>query len=202
MKIYSVKDEEFRTYGRILDIDVSEVIKAAENIKMPDSGSSYIASVTEFEGTGFAEVVKNYCFGELHVQTGYCFGHSNKLNAVEWHKCSEVNAAVTDLILFLGELKDIENGRYNSENMKAFKVNKGEVIEVYSTTLHFCPIEVNRAGFGCVVCLVKGTNLPLDKPAAEKTLFRKNKWIMAHNENAELISRGVCSGVYGPNFSI
>lgn len=202
MKIYNVTDKEFLPYGRLLNLDTDEIISAAEKFPMPQEGSIYVPSEKSFEELDIANVIQNECFGEIPAQVGYCYGHSNKLNALEWHKCSEINIAVTDLVLFLGMVQDIEDGKYNSEKIKAFKLKKGEAIEVYATTLHFCPIETDENGFGCVVGLLEGTNVPLDGEPDDKLLFRKNKWLIAHEDNAELIAKGVVPGIYGPNYSL
>lgn len=202
MKIYNVTDKEFLPYGRVLNLDTDEIISAAEKFPMPQEGSIYVPSEKSFEELDIANVIQNECFGEIPAQVGYCYGHSNKLNALEWHKCSEINIAVTDLVLFLGMVQDIEDGKYNSEKIKAFKLKKGEAIEVYATTLHFCPIETDENGFGCVVGLLEGTNVPLDGEPDDKLLFRKNKWLIAHEDNAELIAKGVVPGIYGPNYSL
>jgi hypothetical protein len=61
---------------------------------------------------------------------------------------------------------------------------------------------VSDSGFGCVVALPTGTNTPLEGAVADKLLFRKNKWIVAHNENSALIQRGVAAGICGKNFEI
>ena len=202
MKIYNVTDKEFLPYGRVLNLDTDEIISAAEKFPMPQEGSIYVPSEKSFEELDIAKIIQNECFGEIRAQVGYCYGHSNKLNALEWHKCSEINIAVTDLVLFLGMVQDIEDGKYNSEKIKAFKLKKGEAIEVYATTLHFCPIETDENGFGCVVGLLEGTNVPLDGEPDDKLLFRKNKWLIAHEYNAELIAKGVVPGIYGPNYSL
>ena len=203
MKIYRVTDKEFETFGKVIDIDTKEIIEVAEKTEMPKEGSCYVASHDEFEKLPIMQTIQNEYFGGMPTQLGYCYGHSNMLNALEWHKCSEVNIAVTDLILLLGDVRDIEEGnKYNSDKVKAFKVLKGEAIEVYATTLHFCPIETAKSGFGCVVGLLKGTNTDLDFVPEDKLIFRKNKWIMAHNENTTLLNRGVVGGIYGINHKI
>lgn len=203
MKIYRVTDNEFAQFGKIIDIDTKEIIHAAEEIDIPSEGSVYVASVEEFEKLSVMQTVQNECFGGMPIQLGYCCGHNNMLKALEWHKCSEINIAVTDLILLLGDLRDIEDGNtYNSDKVKAFKVLKGEAIEVYATTLHFCPIETLKSGFGCVVGLLKGTNTELNFEPADKLIFRKNKWIMAHIENKILIDKGVVGGIYGINHKV
>ncbi len=124
------------------------------------------------------------------------------MNAVEWHKSSEINVATTDLILFLGSVQDIVDRKIDSSKIKAFYVEKGEVLEVYATTLHFCPCQVSSEGFGCVVVLPKGTNVPLDGEYDDKLMFRKNKWILAHIDNEGLIARGVIAGVTGENYEV
>lgn len=48
------------------------------------------------------------------------------MNAVEYHRDSEVNVALTDLILILGKEQDIEaDGTYQTEKMEAFLVPAG-----------------------------------------------------------------------------
>ena len=124
------------------------------------------------------------------------------LGATEWHFSSELNIALTPLVLILGKRTDIKDGKLNSSDMKAFYVPQGAVIEVYATTLHFCPCQVSDEGFGCVVGLPLGTNVPLDYEVSDKLIFRKNKWIMAHEDNKVLIERGVVDGIYGENYKI
>lgn len=199
---YSVESNEFAPFGRVIDIDTAEIISVAENITNPESGSNYIASEPKFECLSVFEEIKNKFFGELPVQIGYCYGHNNYLNAAEWHTSSEVNIAVTDLVLILAERKDIIDNRINSSNFKAFFAQKGTAIEVYATSLHFCPCETDKQGFRCVVALPLGTNTPLDKEYSDKLLFRKNKWLISHIDNKPLIERGAVGGIYGENYRI
>ncbi len=202
IEIFSVDSSEFASYGRKLNINTNKIIKVAEEITLPKNGSLYEASVDSFEALDIAKTVKEECFGELECQVGYCYGHSNRLIAFEWHTSSEINIAVTDLILILAHTYEIIDGKIDSTSAKAFYVKKGEAIEVYATSLHFCPIEVTKDGFGCVVALPKGTNVPLDNVHEDKLLFRKNKWIIAHIDNIPLIDRGVIPGVHGDNIEI
>ncbi len=202
IEIYSVDSPEFASYGRKLSINTNEIVKVAEEKILPENGSLYEASVDSFEKLEISKRFKEDYFGEMETQTGYCYGHSNKLNAFEWHTSSEINIAVTDLLLILAHTYEIIDGKISSASAKAFYVKKGEAIEVYATSLHFCPIEVSSKGFGCVVALPKGTNIPLDNIHEDKLLFRKNKWIIAHIDNTPLIDRGVVPGVYGDNIEI
>ena len=201
-EIYSVESAQFAPFGRIIDIDANEIISAAKKISNPKNGSVYIASEPTFEDLSVAKVIKNEFFGELPTQIGYCYGHNNYLNATEWHTSSEINIAVTDLVLILGERKDIIDNRIDSAKFKSFFVPKGTAIEVYATSLHFCPCETDNNGFGCVVALPKDTNTPLDGAYSDKILFRKNKWLLSHIENKSLIERGAMPGIYGENYRI
>ncbi len=203
LPIFSVEDAVFAPYGRIISsLDVSKIKEAAEKMDMPKEGSIYLVSVESFEQTSAAGQIRDVLYGELPIQVGYCYGHSNFLNAAEWHTSSEINIAVTPLVLILGQITDIHDGKLDSADMKAFYVPAGAVIEVYATTLHFCPCEVESSGFGCVVALPAGTNLPLERSCEDKLLFRKNKWLIAHNDNKALIERGVVPGIFGENFEV
>ena len=203
IKLYSVNDSEFKTFGRVVnDLDTQEIIAAAEAIKNPETGSAYSPSEASFEKLKISYQIKSEYFGTLPTQIGYCYGHNNFLNAAEWHFSSEINIAVTPLVLILGHIWDIEDGKIDSSSFKAFYLPKGTAAEVYATTLHFCPCEVEKGGFGCVVGLPLDTNTPLDVTPDNPLLFRKNKWIIAHEQNTSLINRGVVSGITGKNFEI
>ena len=203
VKLFDIYSEEFSDYGRVINtIDVTDLIAEAKKLAMPESGSVYIPSVDAFSTAASAEKIKECIFGTLDTQIGYCHGYNNMLNAAEWHYSSELNVAVTPLVLILGKRSDIKDGRLDSRDMKAFYVPEGAAIEVYATSLHFCPCQVSDGGFGCIVGLPAATNTPLDAPVSDKLLFRKNKWIVAHEENAALIEKGVVPGIFGENYKI
>ena len=140
--------------------------------------------------------------GGLPVQIGYCNGHNEKLNGLEYHRSSEINIAVTDMILLLGKQQDIESDdTYDTAKVKAFFVPAGTV-EVYATTLHYAPCGVDKKGFRCVVVLPKGTNYPIEQPhllKEDKLLAASNKWLLAHEE-AKIA--GAFNGLKGENISI
>ena len=200
---YSVFDDDFDKFGRVIkNIDSDEIIKVAEKQDLNIEGSCYVASEPLFEQLNIAKIIKNEVFGEMPTQVGYCYGHNNFLNATEWHTSSELNIAITDLVLILGSLSDIKDNKIDSSLFKAFFIPKGTVIEVYATSLHFCPCETNSNGFGCVVALPKGTNTPLETECDSKILFRKNKWLLSHVDNESLLQRGAVAGIYGENYKI
>lgn len=203
LKLYEIDDAAFAEYGkRITGADVKDIIEAGKKIAFPEEGSIYEASTPAFEELAIADWIQKNCYGELPTQVGYCYGHSNFLNAWEWHTSSEINIAVTDMVLILAKLKDYQSGTIDSSTAKAFLLHAGDMVEVYATSLHFCPCEVDKHGFGCVVALPEDTNVSLEEEAENPLLFRKNKWIVAHKENEGLIARGVLPGIIGPNYEI
>ena len=203
IRIYGVDDAEFIEYGRRINgVDVTSIVEAGKNIVFPQQGSIYEPSTSAFEQLEIADWIRRECYGELPTQVGYCYGHSNFLNAWEWHTCSEINIAVTDMVLILAKRSDYREGRIDSVKAKAFLLKAGDMVEVYANSLHFCPCEVDESGFGCVVALPKDTNIPLETKVSDPLLFRKNKWIIAHVENEGLIARGVVPGIKGPNYEV
>ena len=200
---YSVLDPEFAPYGQLVtDFDATTFIAAAKSIPLPQSGAACNPSQPEFEALPAAEDIRKEFFGTLPTQIGYCYGHSNQLNALEWHCCNELNIAVTDFVLLLAQRSDLKDNKLCSDQVKAFYVPAGSVLEIYSQTLHFCPCEVNAAGFGCIVALSAGTNIPLTEHVANKLQFKQNKWLIAHNDNLALIEKGILPGISGDNLQV
>ena len=204
MKIYSVTDERFKTYGRVVTgIDFSELCKAMEETPCPED-VIYVPGDQKLEALPVMKELTDKTYGELQVQIGYCNGHNCMLNAFEYHRSSEVNVAVTDIILLLGAEQDIEpDFTYDTSKVEAFLVPAGIGIEVYGTTLHYAPCGVDGNGFKAVVVLPKGTNTDLmtchTKSFDDKLLTAKNKWLIAHEEAG--IEGAVC-GLKGENIDI
>lgn len=202
IKIQKVTDEAFRPYGRVLtgEYNVAELIQEMEKTPVLDE-VVYVPSVEAFEQLAIGREFNEGLYGGLPVQIGYCNGHNQYLNALEYHRNSEFNIAVTDLILILGKQQDM-NGDFTYETSKAeaFLVPKGTVIECYATTLHYAPCGVGGKGFRCVVVLPKGTNLDLKKKLnttkEDKLLTAQNKWLLAHRE-AQI--KGAFEGLTGEN---
>lgn len=202
--IYTVHDPLFQRYGAVIREDTAPFCAAAETLPSPDTGSRYLASVPELEALPETAAFRQRYCGQLDEQLGLCWGHSNRLDALEWHTCNEFNIAVRELVLLLAKREDLDGDcRLDSGKVRAFYLAPGEMIEVYSDTLHFCPCEVTKAGFRCIVGLQRGTNLPLD-PRQEKAgyLWAANKWLLCHEDNQALIDRGAFAGIYGENWEI
>jgi len=204
VRIYSINDSEFQEYGKPLKgYDFKGLAEKAALIPMPSEGSKYELAVGELQSDASGVILKDEIFGESPVQVGYCWGYNDALNGLEYHKSSEINIAVTPMLLILGKLTDIKDGcGYDSSGAAVFYMDKGEAAEIYSTTLHFCPCQAVEGGFGCIVVLPEGTNAPLDGKPADLRLFRKNKWLICHDRNETLIAKGVSPEIHGENIRI
>ena len=204
MKIQKVTDPAFRKYGQVLEgYDFAGLIKEMKHTPVPED-VIYVPSVEELEALDIMKDLQNKGYGGLPVQIGYCNGHNKKLNAVEYHRNSEINVAVTDLVLLIGHQQDIEpDHTYDTSKIEAFLVPAGTGIEVYATTLHYAPCHVNEGGFQCVVVLPKGTNtdltFPTEKTGEDSLMTAKNKWLIAH-EDAKIA--GAFNGLKGENITI
>ena len=203
MEIKKVTDRSFAKYGRVLtDLDFSELIEKLQETPLPE-GVAYEPSVELLEAVPVFHELQKKTYGELPIQIGYCNGHNRALNALEYHRSSEVNVAGTDAVLLLGWLADIENGEYDTSLVEAFFLPKGTAVELYGTTLHYAPCGPEGAGFRVAIVLPKDTNLPLEEKhegGEDERLTARNKWLLGHPEGG--LPEGSPMGLKGENITI
>ena len=204
MEVRNIEDSEFKKYGRILTgYDFAELCKAMEKSPLPCT-VVYEPSVSYLEELPIAEELKERAYGGLPVQIGYCNGSNHFLNAVEYHRNSELNIAVTDAILILGRQQDIEEGYlYDTSKMEMFRLPAGVGIELYGTTLHYAPCNADGNGFKVVVVLPRGTNYPLSRLWSEgedRLLAATNKWLIGHAQGG--LPETAFIGLKGENLSV
>lgn len=212
MKIYSVTDKEFKEYGRVVDnVDFSELVEAMKSTPCPDD-VVYVAGDEKLEALKCAKAISDVVYGEMPIQIGYCNGHNSLLNALEYHRDSEINVAATDAILMLGLMREVESDfTYDTANVKAFLVPAGTAVEVYATTLHYAPCGVDGNGFQVSIILPKGTNLSLTTehaklnadgtaPSEDALITAVNKWLIGHAEGG--LDAGSFLGLKGKNLNI
>ncbi|MDY3795435.1 MAG: DUF4867 family protein [Agathobacter sp.] len=205
MEIKNITEENFRKYGKILKgYDFEELLTTMEKMPMPTDDVVYVPSVEELEKCDVKKELENQMYGGLPIQIGYCNGSNNKLNAVEYHRSSEVDISVNGLILLLGKQEDIkEDYTYDTANIEAFYVPAKMAVELYATTLHYAPCTYNQeAGFRCVVVLPKDTNTELTFELSDgesRLMTAKNKWLIAH-EDAKI--EGAFCGLTGENIEL
>jgi hypothetical protein len=160
-----------------------------------------MASVESFETQEILSFYNKH-FGDMPVQIGYCWGRNDTLNALEWHKSPEINIALEDMVLLLGDMRDMDGDSYDTAKLKAFLVKKGEAVEFYQTTLHFCPCAQNNNVFKSVVILPRGTNTPLENASEDKRLIAKNKWLICHPDCKRHVDLGRVATIKGENITI
>lgn len=205
MEIKSVNSNEFKKYGRIVDeIDFSELLAAMYKTEATNE-VVYEPSVPVLENCGIKDTLDKYFGGGLPVQIGYCNGSNHVLDALEYHRSSEINVAKTDFIALLGSQQDISaDYTYETSKIEAFKIPAGCAVEFYATTLHYAPISAGSK-FKVAVVLPKGTNEPLkfkpQKVGEEALLTAQNKWLIAHIESG-LDKDGAHIGLTGENITI
>ena len=207
MKIYSVYDEEFRPYGKVIkDFDGKEIIEVMSKVEMPESGTMYNPSVDNLEACSCFKEFRDSFFGGMPCQLGMCWGYNTKLNCLEYHRDSEFNLGEDDFILLLAKEYEAKDMMLDTSCVKAFRVPANVLVEVYGTTLHYAPCHTNAAkGFRTLVALPKGTNT--DKPnianpkGDDLYLTACNKWLLAHPESSEAKS-GAKVGLKGENIDI
>lgn len=207
--VYSVRDEKFKTYGRIIENhDFSELIKFMEDFtEIPESGNVYFPSIKEMENFEEAETLKKTIYGDMPIQIGYCNGKNSTINGFEFHKGSEINVAVTNQALFLGHVWDLKNNYYHESQAELFYLERGEAILLFETTLHLSPCKVQDSGFKTIVVLPEGTNTEIDETykineLTDELLLMKNKWVIAHPDRKPLIDRGAYPGLQGDNITL
>lgn len=206
MKIQNITESSFKIYGKILTgYDFTELFEEMKRTDCPANDVIYVPSDAKMEALPVTEELKKRGYGGLPIQIGYCNGHNKKLNAVEYHRSSEIDVAVDDVVLLLGRQQDIaEDNTYETANIEAFLVPAGTAVELYATTLHYAPCTAEgQEGFRCVIVLPKDTNLDLDFEAGKEGEFRlitaKNKWLIAHEE-AQIA--GAFCGLKGENITL
>lgn len=203
MEILKVSDPAFKKYGKVIkDLPCTDIFEAMKQTPVPED-VTYVASEPILEKCESAKKVADSLYGGMPIEIGYCNGHNKMLNALEYHRDSEVNMAVTDLVLMIGSQQDItDEFTYDTGKVEAFLVPAGTVIEVFATTLHYAPCHTEDGGFQCVVVLPKGTNTDFDKADnifEDKLLFARNKWLIAH-EDAKI--EGAFNGLRGANLEL
>lgn len=209
LHINEVIDTRFKRYGRILNnIDTSGLIKILdEQTQMPQEGNYYKASYEVLEKDPSVVLLAGNVFGGMEIQVGFCNGYGYMLNALEYHKCSEVNLTSTGAVLFLGSSDDICDNRILSSRIEAFYLPTGILIELHPRTLHYAPCRVGELGFKCIVILERGTNDPIERSnikcsEEDQLLFMKNKWLIAHPACIQVKKNNAYAGIDGENFAI
>lgn len=205
MEIKKVTDPSFRKYGRVVQgIDFTDLVEAIKRETPLPDGVAYEPSIKALEETTAAKALQRRTYGELPIEVGYCNGHNYKLNAIEYHRSSEINVAATDAVLIVGMQQDItDDFKYETAKMEAYLVEAGTAVELYATTLHYAPCSANEGGFKVGIVLPAGTNYPLTEKHEgweDSLITAQNKWLIGHAEGG--LDAGAHIGLVGKNLDI
>ena len=212
IKVLPVEDPSFCHFGRLhsgAPLDAASAYAREHTV----SGESVVyegrVAGLEEEETLLAWLTWRI-YGGMRVQLGWCYGRNQNLDALEYHKGNEVIVAVTDLILLLGHFDDIQwqpQPSYDSARIKAFYVPQGTVVELNAWCLHYAPVHTDaKTGFCALIALPYGTNQAFERKPAKvgesALLFARNKWLIVHPDQADLIKEGAFAGIKGDNLHI
>ena len=204
MQVKSITDSAFKKYGRVLKLEVPDLMKRLAETPVTE-GVAYVASAPELEACAERQAIQDSIYGGMPIQIGYCNGTNHTLNAVEYHRDSEIDIALDGAILLIGSQQDVEDDfTYDTAKMEAFEMPAGAVVELFATTLHYAPINAQgKENFRVVVVLPEGTNTqPPTLSGAypeDKLMTAKNKWLIAHEEAG---IAGAFNGLKGENIVI
>ena len=201
LRLFSVLDAEFRRYGRVLNADTTALASALTATPIPEAGNQYVASLPALEAVDLMPDLQRVVFGQMPIQAGYCNG-----NALEYHKCSEINFTTTGLVLLLALPEQLDDGRLDSADVVGFYLPEGVLVEIFPMVLHFAPCRIAETGFRCLVVLEQGTNAALPSvdttaPGEEKLLWMRNKWMTCHPDSPQK-EKGAFVGISGENLTL
>ena len=115
MEVFSVFDEKFAEYGKVLKgYDTAALVAAMKEVPMPESGVNYEPWIDSLEATDIFTPIQENIFGGMPIELGMCWGYNKALNCLEYHRNSEINIGASDFILLLGKLSDVKDGVIDS----------------------------------------------------------------------------------------
>ena len=204
--LYAVTDAAFAPYGRVLAGETDALCDALRETAIPAEGNCYVASDPALERVDVIRAWQHSVYGDMAVQAGCCNGNGDTLNAMEYHKGSEVNFSDTGLVLLLALPEDLKDGRLRSADVKGFYLPPRVAVDIHPRVLHFAPCRVSKDGFRCLVVLPKGTNAPLEHidtsaPGEEALLWMTNKWMTCHPDSPQA-RKGAFVGIEGENLKV
>jgi len=204
LKIKSVTDEVFAEFGQLIALPYkAQLAEQLSLTTIPARNNQYVRDDPGMLSGEQKSKIARIFYGEQSIEIGYCNGNSSQINALEFHNCSEINFAGTDLVLFLAHRKQLIDNQIETSQTQAFFVPQGTAIEVYPTTMHFAPCRVWQSGFKCLVILLDKTNTPLAEPRQNNDLlFQRNKWLLTHQENERMMQQNAYPGLLGDNLAI
>jgi hypothetical protein len=190
--IFAAGGPEFAEFGRLLEgLPTRGLVEWMSASAPIGDGVSYQRSIGAMEdlagpgGRTWKQWASSVFFGGQAAQLGCVHGTNLRLNALEYHKASELLVAGTSLVLLLGRISELEDfSRFDSSRVMAFLVPEGAAVELYASSLHFSPVMASRGGFRAAIALPLGANAPLEGvdarlPGEAGLLRAERKWLLA-----------------------
>ncbi len=191
-EIPSVYSDLFKRYGKVVaGVDTAKVVELLKKTPLPQSGTTYVASEPLLEADRpLFEDIQNRIFGGLSVELGYCSGDNHVLNALEYHRNSEVNIAENDCLLMVAPASAIKDGILDTAAVETFLLPANTAVLFYETTLHYAPCNASgNSYFRVLVALPRGTNTARPEGVTHEGeagyLTHNNKWLFAHPDSPE-----------------
>lgn len=202
-----VTDIEFERYGKVIkDIPCEQIISLLEQTPLSD-GTDYKPSVELLEREDLKKILEEQVFGGLKIQVGYCNGHNRDLNALEYHRNSELNIAANDALLMVAPMTAVHDGIIDTNDVEIFRVKRGQAVLFYETTLHYAPcVADGEEHFRMAVVLPKDTNTQRPKDVYRENesgyLTHNNKWLFAHKDSPEGRAKVSTGRLIGTNLTL
>ncbi|KAF0951085.1 hypothetical protein AQU20_22095 [Escherichia albertii] len=199
-KALSIHSDEFHLYGNVISvINVDSLLKyLKDEISVPADQVAYVRSDERLNRYSAMSDIQCQIYGEMPVQAGYVCGVNTTQNGFEYHQGSEVIIAASDFFLFLGKRGLMQGDTFNGELAEPFFIPAKSVIELYSTTLHYCPISINAQPFSAAIILLDGTNEDINGKKKPTILSKRNTWFIAH----ESFTEHPCPLLKGPHLCV
>lgn len=207
LEILSLESPEFASYGCLHKTVKLPEMKKFLYAQERNEFEYYVPGDEAIESLPEAVQFADDMFGQVPCQIGWYYGNCDRLNALEYHKCSEILYEYEDCVIIVGHLWDIKNDQVDSGDLKIFFVPADTCVELYATTLHFAPAKAGKEMVMQIVAQSKHTNTPLLKPAVgnepeNKFLLQRNKWVLCHPEAKEALGPEAFVGITGENIRI
>lgn len=205
MQILSVHDAAFAPYGRIL---AGYPLKGLMDViaSLPVGGqTARLGREERLHAAPGAEKCGDMFLGGMPFQLGYCTGHNTRLDAMAFHRSSELLCGASDFILLLALPGEIENGVLDTRRVRAFRVPAGEAVELYAGVLHALPCQAGGEGFRVLTLQPYATGSAYrttdEANMIDRTLWARNTYLLAHRESAAA-AQGAFVALRGENVDV
>ncbi|EBP4526821.1 DUF4867 domain-containing protein [Salmonella enterica subsp. enterica serovar Westminster] len=199
-KTLSIHSDEFKAYGKVISTkNIDSLLKyLKDEVTLPHDRIEYVRSDECLSHCAAVSDIQRQIYGDMPVQAGYVCGVNTTQDGFEYHQGSEVIIAASDFFLFLGKREFMQDDAFNGELARPFFVPAKSAIELYSTTLHYCPISINTQPFSAAIILLDGTNEYIPDENKPAMLSKRNTWFIAH----ESFTEHPCPFLKGPHLCV